>query len=210
MSEEELLKERILSAAINRFRTDGFARVSIEDIASSLVMSKKTFYKVFASKDDLVEQIVDRLLADVKGNVERIVSSDQTFVEKLSALLSYLGSVPAHAGLPMLNDLQRHAPHLWKRVEQFRLQRIPDIFSRLLKQGIQEGHVRPDLHQRIFLLSYMAAVQLIMQPSVLANESFSAREAISGIMELFFKGALTDRGRKQLEKVQLHPTTFTL
>jgi len=206
MSEEELLKERILSAAFDRFRTDGFARVSIDDIASSLVMSKKTFYKFFASKDDLIEQLVDRLLADVKAHVERIVSSDQTFVAKLSALLSYLGSLPAHAGLPMLNDLQRHAPHLWKRVEQFRLQRIPDIFSRLLKQGIREGHVRPDLHQRIFLLSYMAAVQLIMQPSVLANESFSAREAISGIMELFFKGALTDRGRKQLAKVQIHPT----
>lgn len=209
MSEEELLKERILAAAFDRFRTDGFARVSIDDIASSLGMSKKTFYKAFTSKDELIEEMVNRVIGDVRSNVERIVSSNESFIAKLSGLLTYLGSLPGRVGLPMLQDLQRHLPHLWKRIEDFRGRRISDVFLRLVEQGIEEGSVRPDLPKRIFLLSYLAAVQQIVQPSVLANESFSAREAIGGILELLFKGALTDRGRKELARTELHPSTFT-
>jgi hypothetical protein len=54
----------------------------------------------------------------------------------------------------------------------------------------------------------MAAVQHIMQPSVLANESFSAREAITGILELFFQGLLTDRGKKALARTELPLSTL--
>jgi hypothetical protein len=108
----------------------------------------------------------------------------------------------------MMQDLSRHRPDQWKRIEDFRARRLPDVFLRLLNQGIREGHVRPNLQKRIFLLAYMAAVQHIMQPSVLANESFSAREAITGILELFFQGLLTDRGRKALARTELPLSTL--
>ncbi len=208
MPEEEPLRERIIAAAFDRFRSEGFARVPVDDLAAHLSISKKTFYKVFTSKDALIENMVDTLLRDVRNNTERIISSDEEFIGKLSALMAYMGSLLTRVGLPMMQDLSRHRPDQWKRIEDFRARRLPDVFLRLLQQGIREGHVRPDLQKRIFLLAYMAAVQHIMQPSVLANESFSAREAITGIVELFFQGVLTDRGRKELARTELHLSTL--
>ncbi len=209
MSEEQLLKERIISFAFDRFRTEGFAKVSVDDIAASLVISKKTFYKVFKSKEDLVVQIMNRHLGEVSTTVERIVSGNQSFVAKLGALLSYLGTIPGRVGIALLQDVQRHMPYLWKRIEQFRSERVTSLFGHLIDQGMAEGYIRHDLNKRIFLLSYMAAIQQIVQPSVLANESFSAQEAISSILELFFKGALTDLGRKEFSSAQHHQPAHT-
>jgi len=201
-SEEDILKERIIAAAVERFRHEGFAKVSIDDLASNMMMSKKTFYKVFTSKEDLVEQIVNRILGDVATNLDRIVSSQHSFVAKLNGLLGFLGGLPARVGVPMMTDLQRQLPHIWKRLEDFRAQHIIEIFGKLVDQGMREGYVRPELNKRIFLHAYTASVQHIMQPLLLAHESYSAKEALQGILDLFFKGAMTDVGHREFEKLQ--------
>lgn len=210
MAEHDILKDRIIESAWERFRTDGFAKVSIDEITAALVISKKTFYKVFESKEHLVEQMVHRKMGEIAANIERIVSSDASFVSKLSALLSFMATVPARVGVPMMHDVQRHLPRLWKRIEQFRVERVPQMFSLLLDQGVQEGYIRPEMNKRVFLLAYMAAVQQIMQPTVLANESFSAREAIRGIMELLFVGAMTERGRKEFSSTAVQESSFNV
>mgnify|MGYP001770748047 FL=1 len=201
------LRERILATASERFRNEGFARVSVDEIASSLGISKKTFYTVFASKEELVEHLVSNKLADVKAQIDEIMARDESFVAKFSALFAFLSSVPGGFGVPFLHDVERHLPHVWKRVESFRERRVMNTFAQLIEQGIQEGYIRPELSTRLFLLAFTSAVQHIIQPHVLAHESFSAQQAIGGLLELFFKGALTDVGRKNLAALQRHNTS---
>ena len=50
----EDVRERIISVSSERFIEEGFSSVPVEEIAAALGMSKKTFYKHFASKDDLL------------------------------------------------------------------------------------------------------------------------------------------------------------
>jgi AcrR family transcriptional regulator len=200
------LKERILSEARDTFKRDGFARVSVDELASSLAMSKKTFYRAFDSKDALIHQIMDRHLAYISSEMSTIVASKGSFVAKLGEVLEFIGNLPARIGFNFIRDVQRHLPHLWKEVEEFRAKRVIDGFGRLIDQGIQEGYIRPDLNKRIFLLAYLAAIQNVIQPTVLANESFSAREALQGVVELFFRGTMTEKGRQDFEKLRSHNT----
>lgn len=208
--QEAHLKERIIENAWDRFRTDGFVRVSVDEIASALAMSKKTFYKVFESKEQLVEHIVERMMGEIATQLDRIARADTSFVNKLGELLGYMATVPSRVGFPLMQDIQRHLPQLWKRVEQFRAERINETFGRLLEQGISENYIRPDLNKRLFLLAYLATVQQVMQPAVLSNESFSARDAAQGIMEIFFAGAFTERGRKEFASLRAHISSSTV
>jgi AcrR family transcriptional regulator len=52
-------KERILEKAHELFMQYGIRSVSMDDIANSLGMSKKTLYQYFVDKDELVEGVVD-------------------------------------------------------------------------------------------------------------------------------------------------------
>src|SRR5215216_2673808 len=52
-------KERILMKAEELFMQYGIRSVSMDDIANSLGMSKKTLYQYFVDKDELVEGVVD-------------------------------------------------------------------------------------------------------------------------------------------------------
>ncbi len=203
MSEEEIVKEKIITAVRDRFWKEGFARISVDEITTDLAMSKKTFYKYFSSKEDLVQQIMERLLGGMRTNVERILLSDKTAVEKLSEFITLIGTSASRLTPAFGGDIKKHIPQLWKRIEDFRRERISEMFARLIKQGLDEGTIRPDLNERVFLMSVLGAIDRIMQPDVLAHESFSVSDALKEILNIFFRGGLTAKGRERFE--QVHP-----
>jgi len=202
MSELVTVRDRILIHARDRFTAEGFARVTIDDLVSSLGMSKKTFYTVFESKDDLVHQIMQRRMGEIGVNIDRILNSPENSVIKLNELMEFLGKMINRIGFPFMVDVQRHLPELWRKVEDFRARKVAATFGKLVDQGMSEGLIRADLNKRVFITAYYASIQEIMQPAILANESFSAHEAIREIVAIFFQGAMTDQGRRDLINLQ--------
>lgn len=204
MANDDLTKERIFAACQDRFLREGFAKVSVDEIAGDLGMSKKTFYKHFTSKEDLVRQMMERFMGEVRRNVEHVLFSDKSAVEKLSEIITLIGTNASRL-LPVFGqDIKKRIPQLWKHIEDFRRQRISEIVGRLIQQGIAEGTMRPDMNTRVFLMSILATIDRIMQPHVLAEESFSVSDALEEILSIFFRGALTSKGRDQFD--QFHPT----
>jgi AcrR family transcriptional regulator len=203
---ESSAKEKIILRAQDRFLREGFAKTTVDDLTSEISMSKKTFYKVFSSKEDLVEQLTERFLGEARRTIESVVGGPGSFVKKLQAMISVLATVARIVDSPMVLDLERHLPRVWRKVEDFRRKRILENFTLLIQQGIREGHIRPEVNTRLLVLSFVAAIQNVIRPTLLADESFSAREAIGGIVQMFFQGVMTPGGREAFDaaRKQLH------
>lgn len=60
-------RERILEVAAHLFAERGFAGTSIRDIADALGVTKAALYYHFASKDDILQAIVDLPIANVRA-----------------------------------------------------------------------------------------------------------------------------------------------
>lgn len=199
MSEDDIIKERILTTCQERFFKEGFAATSVDEISTDLAMSKKTFYKYFSSKDDLVRQIMHRFMGRMRVKSEEILLENSSAVEKLSAFITLLGTNASRLTPLYGKDIKKHIPQLWKEIEEFRQERISWMFARLTKQGMDEGTVRPDMNPRVFLMSILGTIERIMQPDVLIHESFSVSDALAEILNIFFRGGLTQKGREQFE-----------
>jgi AcrR family transcriptional regulator len=197
-------KEKIFAHAWEQFFSHGLSGISVEALTSELSMSKKTFYQVFDSKDDLVEQIMERKMGEVNQGMEHILDRPIDSVEKLKAMVAFMGETIGGISTMTFAELHRHYPNLWQRVEKFRRERLTRSISHLLEQGIREGFVRKEVNTRVFLLSYLAAIEGIMQSNILSHESFSSKEALEAIMDIFFKGILTESARIRLDRLQSH------
>ncbi|MEK9137184.1 MAG: hypothetical protein AAB393_08680, partial [Bacteroidota bacterium] len=148
------------------------------------------------------QQIIERFMGSVRGNVERILLSDMSAVEKLSEIIAMIGTNAGRLSPAFGQDIQRRIPQLWKHIEEFRRQRISEVFARLITQGVNEGTMRPDMNARVFLMCVLGSIDRIMQPHLLANESFSVGDAVKEILNIFFRGGLTQKGRDQFEQLQ--------
>jgi AcrR family transcriptional regulator len=188
-------KQRIVEVATQQFFHLGISKVTLDEIASELGMSKKTMYKFFPSKDDLLGTIVHSMMNRNSAYVEEIIGSHKPFVEKANELLTFLGRQIGMVSKQFIIDLQRFSPSLWKELEEFRRQRIRTNMRRMFNQAKDEGMFRKEVDVELFILVFVSAVQGIISPETLAEQSFSTEEALQGIFKIIFAGALTDEAR---------------
>jgi AcrR family transcriptional regulator len=190
---------RILDAATDRFLNTGFYKVTMDEIASDLRMSKKTVYKFFPSKEVLLREIVHSIMKRVEAEVEGIAASEKPFEDKLTAVLVLVGKVMRRMSRPFMSDIQRFAPNLWKEMETFRRDHIFSKIQQMVRQAKREGVFREDLDADLFFLVLTTAMQGIMNPLVLSQQPFSAEEAFKGIFSILYEGSLTDAARKRFQ-----------
>jgi AcrR family transcriptional regulator len=201
------LRTRVLESAGPLFLSRGFVRVTADEIAEHLGISKATLYKAFSGKEEIVREVVRGILNDMGGRVERLVDDGSLgFVEKMVALMSFLGTRMARFEPVFVRDLQKHVPGLWKEVEKFRQDKIARNFKIILESGRREGYFRADVDLDLLLAMFASLVQEFINPAALMRSGRSPAETFTSVIKVFFQGIVTDKGRRDFSS--LTPALF--
>ncbi|MEX0603041.1 MAG: TetR/AcrR family transcriptional regulator [Bacteroidota bacterium] len=192
---QESEKTRILESSRSLFFAHGFGKVTVDEIASDLRMSKKTIYKFFPTKEDLVRGVIHFIMHFVKRNVDSIVNSNRPFEAKMTDLLSLIGSLWSRVGRKLPEDMKRYYPQIWKELETFRREQILSSIKAIFYQAKEEGLLRNDVNIDILILMFLSSVDGILNPFVLSEHSFSLRQAFQQIFSILFQGSLTPEAR---------------
>ena len=78
---------------MKKFLAEGFYKISMDEIAAELRMSKKTIYKNFPQKLLLVEAIMNRVIDGIRVNIDQIVQNEENAVRKLIALSNLIAEM---------------------------------------------------------------------------------------------------------------------
>lgn len=195
-------KHKILLFASEKFFQEGFYKVSMDELAREMKISKKTIYKYFKSKSEIVETTVEILKSNVKRILEEIITQDSTSINKLIKISSTLLNVAFKISDAWLSDLRSYSPELWNGIEEFRSKTFMTVFGSILDQGKTEGLVieRPNV---IILTTMMGGIRAIINPDFLLNNKFAAKEAGGICLDIVIAGVLTEEGRKIFNKTKM-------
>ena len=80
-------REAILAAAIAEFRVNGFEVTSMDKIAATAGVSKRTVYNHFPSKEELFAEILNQLWASSVAQLDVSYAGDRPLREQLRGLL---------------------------------------------------------------------------------------------------------------------------
>ncbi|EJL02091.1 MULTISPECIES: TetR/AcrR family transcriptional regulator [Pseudomonas] len=83
----ERKREAILQAAIAEFRSSGFEITSMDKIAATAGVSKRTVYNHFPSKEELFAEILNRLWNSITAEQDTSYDSTKPLREQLQTLL---------------------------------------------------------------------------------------------------------------------------
>lgn len=194
--EPDAVRERIIRAARNRFLTLGFSKVTMDELAFDLGMSKRTLYRHFPGKRELLRHSMLAQVERVSTGLERIMGRDSTSMERLSRVLVMLHEeLPGPSGRA-LADIRRNAPDIWEEVDRRRVEVVRGHFRRLIEDGRAEGTVRQDIDPDLFLLILVTLIQRLVNPETLVRLPLTAPQLLEEIIRLLSIGILTDTGRR--------------
>lgn len=186
--DEQLLKGRILEAAIPLFNEQGL-KFTMDDLAASLSMSKKTIYSVFRDKKELFSEMVDYVFDAIHESKTAILENDRlSLTEKLSQVLCTLGEQFEEIDLSQLHELQEKYPTVYEKVAR-RLETGWEGTVALLQEGMDQGVLRP-FRIPIFKLMMEVTLEQFFQKDVLVRNGMTYRQALDQVVELLLRGII--------------------
>src|ERR1700733_14571419 len=142
MVNANLVKERILNAAEKRMVKFGYRKVTMDEIALDLHMSKNTIYKLFVGKEEIAKALVKRLQQQLNTGLDNIEKTQndplRIFSDSVLLLRKQLGPWFEY----FFREIPIELPDLWEEFLHYRNGKILDIRS-LVDKGSKNRIFRP-------------------------------------------------------------------
>jgi AcrR family transcriptional regulator len=180
------LRVRILDEAARLFDSKGI-KFTMDDLARSLAVSKKTIYTVFEDKRSIMIETIDRFFDDALAAEEEILrDSSLSTIEQLRMII---GSVPeryTQNDLSQLYVLKEKYPSVYRHWQHSRENYWQGVRD-LLNKGMEEGVIRP-VSLPIFKTMFQSTIEQFFQNDVLIQNHISYRDALAEVAGILVEG----------------------
>ena len=200
ISETNSERQKILSYTTEKFMSEGFYKTSMDSLASELQMSKKTIYKYFSSKEELVEAVIKSFMSQVKNKIDSVIKEEDNSLVRALHLFAVMRDITTKFSDKWVKDIRIHLPKLWLVVDEFRTKRAYAVLGSIIQQGQKEGIIIEKPAELIIHL-YVSAMRSIVNPDFLFYQKMNYNEAIQHTFEILFNGILTPKGKKEFNKI---------
>ena len=191
-------KQHIIKTAGELFFRLGIRSVSIDDICREMGMSKKTFYVYFASKDELIEQMLLANIAYIAGKMQELLDLRdfrqlvKKFIKHQEAEKNDVRRVPQ-----LVYDLKKYYPRQFAdfQVKCFETQKT--FIIQYLELGVAQGLVRANLNIELtavlFARIHSSAIRDFEE---IEAHNHNMHQLAHTAMDVFVRGVLSEEGLK--------------
>ncbi len=200
MSKSEEQKKEIARYAFTRFRETGFSKIPVDDIAKGMRISKKTIYKHFTSKEELVEAAFTSFMHESGDFVKGVVETEDVSVLKFIRILNRMLTQTTLISNEFVTDLQQFMPGLWEEFDRFRSNMMRDTISRIYAQGIEEGllknHPLP-----VVIAAFVGGIREVIKSEFLQVNKMTFNQAVGGFYRFMLTSIMTDKGNEEFSNL---------
>lgn len=183
------LRDRIIKAAQDLISERGFQGWTVDELSSRAHISKRTLYRYYPSKETVVEAVLDVFFEDIAAALDQLLANDSDPVVVMQNMLYQISTRGRFFTGPQgLEDLRRVYPHLWDKINTFRMERINDV----LKFVYQHQHTSPikRIDPRIVSAFVQAGIQAVINPAFILENGLTFDDAAQQLSSLLISSLL--------------------
>ena len=194
------MKEDITQKALNYFLQYGFKTFTMDDLANSLGISKKTLYEQFASKNELVEAALDYALEMSCHQVDKFVSGEGSVIENVFRNQREVQNLFNLNSTKPIWELKKYFPKTYERMDIEFTKSDALFIDKLLEKGWEEGLFREDINVSFYKVFYTNVQRMRTFSDTFDEKEFPFWDTVYTIMEYFFRIIVNEKGLQELEK----------
>jgi TetR/AcrR family transcriptional regulator, cholesterol catabolism regulator len=193
-------QERILLKATDLFVRYGIRSITMDEIALQLGISKKTIYQFFADKNELVDAVIERYIAENRNCCETDRKSAANAVHEIFLAMMFMQEMFENMNPSMLYDLEKYHPRAYEKFSRYKYGFLHRIIKENLKRGIHEELYRADMDIEMMTALRLETMMLPFDQAVFPKNRFSLAAVHQQMVEHFLFGIATIKGYKLISK----------
>ena len=194
----------IILKSANLFLKHGIKSVTMDDLARELGVSKKTIYKYFDDKDDLITKIVkDRTSTDRKV-CENARTESENAIEALFSISEFISTMLSEVHSSVFFDLQKYHKKAWNLMHEHRVNFVKSQIKENIKRGQKEGLYLESLHPEVIASIYISTMNALFDARIFDMSSLKFNEIFNEIIFFQIRGMASEKGVEYLKMKNKH------
>lgn len=193
-------KSKILNGAEELIFKYGIKNITMDDIARHLSMSKKTIYKYFKEKDEIVHCLMQMSIEEDKCRFKKIYDSSQNVVAEVFEIMKEMREIFTKINPIVFHELSKYYPETWKEFQKFKSGFIQGMIENTLSKGQKDGFIRNDINVQLMAKLRVENIEMTLNGEFFTTDKLSMVDVQLAITEHFLYGVCTLKGHKLINK----------
>lgn len=197
---ETIDNNRILRKITDLLYDKGMKALTMDFVASSLGMSKRTLYEIFGSKNEMLKNVMRHAHKIYSKKSEEEFLKASNVMEGMLRIHMIQREVMARLSVDFFRDMDSMFPEvkkLHKESEELRYKQ----FERIYKKGIAEGVFRPDVNYKILPRILEIQLESLKRMEELFPPDLDIVEVSDSISIGFLRSIASPKGMDMLDKI---------
>ena len=190
---------KVIDTAWNMFKRFGVRSVSMDDVAREMSISKKTLYRCFRDKNELIIKTLDHDLEQINIKVTEILKDEPNAIRQVVRIAQFVSQYIKDINPSMIYDLQKYHPEIHQHFVNYRQNTFVEKVKNNLTLGIEQGFYRADLNLECTANLYLCLMD--HGPETLANTDIEQdySKFCLQIMQYHLHAIATPKGIKEAQ-----------
>ncbi len=196
----ETQEQEIILRTLDLFMRYGIRSITMDDVAREMGISKKTIYRFFENKADLVHKCVTLVHDTIKTRMEEIHRSAQNAIDELFDIDRVVREIMENHNPGVRFQLKKYYPRTYNEVFQGRKQLIHKMIAENTENGMRDGLYRDDLKSDIVTHLYCSKVDTLPDEEEELINKYDMKPIMRQALLYHIRGIASPKGLDYLEK----------
>ena len=189
-------RQRITEEAALMFRTYGIRAVTMDMLAGSMGISKRTIYEVFSNKDELLRGVLKWMAVKHQEVMKKVFEESENVIEAIFKLLDIMSEHFRNMSPAFQMDMRKYHNDIIRKLNETDEFPYYNNNMEVIMRGIKEGIFRDNIDMEITNKCLLEVIRMSNDKDVFPPDDFLNKDVLRNFYINFIRGISTPKGLK--------------
>lgn len=195
----DITRQKYLFLIMQDFMKYGIKSVTMDDISKNLGISKKTLYKYFKDKDDIVCTLMEMDIESELELLQKIVSTSGNAIDETYSFADTMVEKLKVVNPSLLYDMEKYHPKAWQIFINHKRVDVYHCIKSNIERGMREGLYRKDLNPEIVAKLYSEKIDMLFNKELFPLNKFTLEQIHTEMLSYHLHGIVSKKGLNYLK-----------
>lgn len=195
--ETQKYRELIAGYVLGKIINAGYQKIILDEITADLAISKKTIYKEFSTKEELLNFVFLGELTKAYQKLVILVQEKSLMFNKVEKLADLATSYIILFNEESLQKLKKEFPDIWKKIVSFRMSKILPLINLIINHS-KKHKIINNISNELIIKLFNNSLTTATDKSFLIHNNLTQESVFKTIFNILLNGMLTQKGKKLL------------
>lgn len=195
------MREKIIIKASELFLSIGFKTVTMDDLANSMSISKKTIYQYFENKNQLISSCTESLQKSITQTFRDLRENTNNPIIELFQIKKEVMKILGNTETAPQFQLQKFYPEIYTELKNRELDLVRDTINESLQKGMETGYFRKDINIDFVTRIYINGMRGVRDVDLFPLKEFKIEMVLEEFIEYHVRAISTKKGLDLLNRI---------